>query len=95
MSLARHERRTLRRIDRALSRSAPRVHAKFWAFEQVCSEQAMPGWEQILPARGGLGRSTLRRRLSQGILLALMYAGGITWPPDTADDHVGQQARKW
>jgi hypothetical protein len=32
MSLARAERRVLRRIDRALSRSAPQLHSEFWVF---------------------------------------------------------------
>jgi len=94
MSLARHEQRALRRIDRALERSAPRVHAEFWVFGKRCSGQTVPGWEQLPPGPGKL-RSAMQRRFVEGALLALRYAGGITWPPDTTDGQVGQQASKW
>ena len=92
MSLGRHEQRALRRIDRALSRSAPRVHAEFWAFGRVWSGQARPGWEQVRPGRGEQWR-TLRGRISHGALLALMYASGIT-SPRTAADEADRQAGK-
>jgi hypothetical protein len=86
MSLARREQRALRRIDRALKRSAPRVHAEFWVFGKRCSGQAMPGWEQLRPGPGNLWHSV--QRLSHGTFQALMYAGGMTWPQNAADDHV-------
>ena len=92
MSLARHEQRALRRIDRGLSRSAPRMHAEFWVFGNLCSGQVMPGWEQIRP--GGQWWRTMQRRLSHSAVLALMYAGGITWVPETEVDDADQQARK-
>lgn len=94
MSLARDEQRALRRIERALERPAPRVAAEYWVFGKRCSGQVMPDWEQLPPGPGKLW-PTVRRRLSHGTLLALMYAGGITWPPGTTDGRVGQQARKW
>jgi hypothetical protein len=91
MRLARHEQRTLRRIDRMLTRSEPRLHSEFRAFGKVCSGQTMPGWEQL---RTGwwAGR---RRRLSHSVFTALAYAGGIVWLPDEVDDLAGEQARKW
>ena len=94
MSLARHEQRVLRRIDRALSSSAPQVHADFWAFGKMCSGQIMPGWEQI--GAGQVGRRRrLARQLSQGALAALMYAGGITRPHDAGGEHSARQAGRW
>ena len=93
MSLAWHEQRALRRIDRALERSAPRMHAEFWVFGNKCSGQVLPGWEQLPPGAGRLW-PTVQRRIAHGTLLALRYAGEIAWPPDNTDGQVGQQAGK-
>lgn len=93
MSVARPEQRGLRWIDRALERSAPRMHAEFCVFGNRCSGQVMPGWEQLPPGPGKLW-PRMQRRFGHGTFLALMYAGGITWPPDNSDGQVGQQARK-
>ena len=89
MSLARHEQCALRRVDEALSRSAPRLRADFCAFGSLYWGQAMPRWEQIRPDRGQRWR-TLGRKLSHGAGVALIYAGGIAWTPGVTDGHPDQ-----
>ncbi len=50
MSLSRHERRILRRLDRDLGRSDPRLASEMWAFGRIASGQAMPCRERIRAA---------------------------------------------
>jgi hypothetical protein len=88
MGLSRRERRALRRVDRALGRSAARMHSEFWAFTQINADQAMPGQEQV-PG----GQSVLRRALDQLLAHAafvsiLMAGGGISQARRTAEELV-------
>ena len=75
MTLARREQQALWQIDWELGRSASRMHADFWAFNQVCSAQAMPRQERIVHWWGPLW-CALRQLLAPAVFITVVVAGG-------------------
>lgn len=53
MRLPFSERRKLRRIGRAISRSDPRLASLLDFFSRLAADDAMPGHERLLPRRNG------------------------------------------